>query len=97
MRLNLINARERANLSINEISKQLGITERFYRYIESGQRVGKYTHWDKLQALFGIDQRDLRKLETKEAVDEDGQGPKQSAGVDAPARDDTPGGGIWQC
>jgi transcriptional regulator with XRE-family HTH domain len=86
MRKNLINAREGAQLSPREISKLLGITERFYRYIENGDREGKGYIWDRLQDLFHIDQKELRRVsQTKEAVDEDGQTTKQSAGDATPA------------
>ena len=73
MRQNLIDARESADLAIPQMAALLKITERYYRYIEAGRREGKGYIWDKLQDLFGIDQRELRKVaKTTQAVNEDG-------------------------
>lgn len=65
MRYNLITSREKKELSISEMSKILKISERMYRYIESGERTGSYKLWDSLEDLFKIPQRRLREIEKK--------------------------------
>jgi DNA-binding XRE family transcriptional regulator len=62
MRLTLKQARIDADKTQKEIAKEIGISERYYQHIESGTREGKGRIWDRLQDLFGIDQKDLRKI-----------------------------------
>lgn len=45
-----------------EVAGYLGITERAYQNIEYGIALGKITHWDALEDLFKIPQRQLREL-----------------------------------
>jgi hypothetical protein len=58
-----------------------------YTALEGGTREGKGYIWDRLQDLFGADQKELRALHTKEAAISDGQAQNASAGVAAPAFD----------
>jgi transcriptional regulator with XRE-family HTH domain len=97
---NLRKERELRELSRNKVAEILGIRPQSLATLESGKTDPSYRTLKKIEALYFPLKHDYlfsADPETKEAVDEDGQGPKQSAGVDAPARDDTPGGGIWQC
>lgn len=61
MRENLKNARRKAGMTQKEVAEYLGMTERAYQKIEYGTRIGKIETWDKLEDLFGIHQRILRK------------------------------------
>lgn len=45
-----------------EAAEYLGITVRAYQQIEAGEYQGKIEHWDKLEDLFSVHQRELRKL-----------------------------------
>lgn len=60
MRQILKRAREQAGATQKEIADKLGVSERYYRHIESGTREGKGWLWDELEALFQIPQRQLR-------------------------------------
>ena len=62
MRKNLKEARQRAGMTQKEVAKNLNISERYYRFIESGKRDGDFDIWDSLEDLFGIHQRILREL-----------------------------------
>ncbi len=62
MRKNLKEARQRAGMTQKEVAEYLGISERYYRFIESGARGGDFEIWDSLEELFGIHQRILRKV-----------------------------------
>lgn len=64
MRQNLKLARENAGLTHKEIALIMGISERYYRYIEAGTREGKGQLWDKLEAQFLTPQRELRETAT---------------------------------
>lgn len=44
-----------------QMADHLGMTARSYQRIEAGEIEGKIKHWDMLEDLFGINQRDLRK------------------------------------
>ena len=61
MREKLCNARKSLGKTQREIALMLEISEVYYRKIEAGTREGKARLWDKLQELFGLDQRELRK------------------------------------
>lgn len=63
MRINLKNARKEKGMAQREVAEYLGITEQAYQRIEYGQIIGKIKHWDKLEDLFEIHQRKLRKDE----------------------------------
>jgi len=62
MRKRLKDARVEAGLKTKDIAAIIGVKERYYYYIEAGQREGKGTLWDALEALFEykIPQRQLR-------------------------------------
>ena len=62
MRKNLKEARQRAGMTQKQVAEYLGISERAYQQIETGDYVGKVEHWDKLEDLFNIYQRNLREL-----------------------------------
>ena len=62
MRKNLKEARKKAGMTQREVAEYLGITTRAYQHIENGNYLGKIEHWDKLEDLFNIHQRKLRKL-----------------------------------
>ncbi len=60
MRENLKNARNKAGMTQKEVAEYLGMTERAYQRIESGERLGTIETWDLLEDLFNIHQRKLR-------------------------------------
>lgn len=59
-RVNLKKARQKAGLTQKQVAERLGMKERNYQRIESGETLGKITHWDMLEDLFGVNQRKLR-------------------------------------
>lgn len=61
MRKQLITAREERRLTRQQVAEYLGITGVAYGRIENGARIGRVETWDKLEDLFGIHQRELRK------------------------------------
>ncbi|MDO4560785.1 MAG: helix-turn-helix transcriptional regulator [bacterium] len=61
MRHNLKQARRAIGMKQREVAQALGITIRYYQKIEAGDHEGRCALWDKLQELFGLDQRELRK------------------------------------
>ena len=60
MRKNLQAARIAAGLTQQALSKKLGTNLRYYKSIESGERLGAIRIWDKLEDLLEINQRILR-------------------------------------
>ena len=60
MRHNLKKARQDAGLTQKQVAEYLGMKERNYQRIETGETIGKITHWDMLEDLFGMNQRQLR-------------------------------------
>lgn len=62
MRKNLKEARQKAGMTQQQMAEYLHISERAYQQIEAGDYIGKIEHWDKLEDLFGINQRKLREL-----------------------------------
>ena len=62
MRKNLRNARKAAGLTQQAIAGKLGIHERYYKSLESGERLGGIWMWDKLEDLPGVNQRVLREI-----------------------------------
>ncbi len=62
MRKNLKEARQRAGMTQKEVAEYLHISERHYKYMESGQSIGNIELWDKLEDLFKIHQRNLREI-----------------------------------
>lgn len=62
MRENLKNARKAVGLTQQAITEKLGIHERYYKSLESGERLGGIWMWDKLEDLLGVNQRVLREI-----------------------------------
>ncbi len=57
-------ARQKAGMTQQQIADKLGISLRYYRFIESGERNGDFKLWDALEDLFEIHQRLLREVST---------------------------------
>lgn len=70
MRENLKKARKEAGMTQQQIADRLGIGERYYKSIESGERLGGIGVWDALEDIFGVNQRFLREnhLGTKDSL-----------------------------
>lgn len=62
MRKKLKEARQRAGMTQKQVAEYLGMTERAYQRIESGERIGTIETWDLLEDLFKIHQRILREI-----------------------------------
>ncbi len=62
MRENLKKARKEAGMTQKQVAEYLKVSERHYKYIESGQVVGNIQLWDMLEDLFNIHQRALREI-----------------------------------
>ncbi|MCI8285224.1 MAG: helix-turn-helix transcriptional regulator [Firmicutes bacterium] len=62
MRENLKKARKEAGMTQKQVAEYLKVSERHYKYIESGQVVGNIQLWDMLEDLFNIHQRVLREI-----------------------------------
>lgn len=62
MRENLKKARQEAGMTQKAVAEHLGISERYYRQIEAGDRTGDFDLWDALEDLMNIHQRLLRKI-----------------------------------
>lgn len=62
MRKNLQAARKATGMTQRQVAEYLDISERYYRFIESGIRNGDFEIWDSLEDLFHIHQRILRSL-----------------------------------
>lgn len=62
MRENLKRARQAKGLTQQALAEQLEVTERYYKAIESGEKLGAIWVWDKLEDLFSIHQRVLREV-----------------------------------
>ena len=60
MRENLKNARKAANMTQQAMADKLGIDGRYYKSIESGERLGAIWIWDMLEDLLKVNQRVLR-------------------------------------
>lgn len=73
MRNILKNARKEKGLTQQQVADQLGIHERYYKSLESGERLGSIKNWDALEDLFGISQRKLRELSENHPCREDNQ------------------------
>ncbi len=66
MRKNLKEARQKAGMTQKQVAEYLGISDKAYQKIEYGTLLGKIKHWDRLEDLFGINQRVLRQLHEKQ-------------------------------
>ena len=62
MRKNLQEARKAKGMTQKQVAEYLGISERYYRFIEAGDRGGDFEVWDTLEDLLGVHQRILRKI-----------------------------------
>ena len=62
MRENIKNARKEKGLTQQAIADHLGISLRYYKQIEAGQRTGDFEIWDSLEDLFSVHQRVLREI-----------------------------------
>ena len=62
MRKNLKEARQRANITQQQMANQLEISLRYYQQIESGDRTGDFMIWEELEDITGIHQRKLREI-----------------------------------
>ena len=60
MRRKLKEARTKAGMTQQQTADEVGIDERYYKAIESGERLGAIWIWDKLEALSSVHQRELR-------------------------------------
>lgn len=60
MRKNLKEARQAAGLTQQQMADKLEIEQRYYKSLESGERLGGIWIWDKLEDLLGVNQRALR-------------------------------------
>ena len=73
MRKNLKEARRKAGMTQKQVAEYLGISDKAYQQIEYGAILGKIKHWDKLEDLFGINQRVLRYLSLGQNDQQDNQ------------------------
>ena len=62
MRAKLKAARKAHGWTQQELADKLGISLRYYRFIESGERDGDFALWDTLEDIFDIHQRILREF-----------------------------------
>ena len=60
MRENLRTARKAAGLTQQQMADKLGIHERYYKAIESGERLGGIDLWDMMEDMLNVHQRVLR-------------------------------------
>lgn len=61
-RENLKAARKAAGFTQKQIAEYLHVSERHYKFIESGHTTGNVELWDKLEDLFKVHQRVLREI-----------------------------------
>lgn len=62
MRKNLKEARQKAGMTQQQMADYLHIDLRYYKQIESSERLGSIKIWDALEDLFSIHQRKLREI-----------------------------------
>ncbi len=62
MRKNLKEARQKAGMTQKQMADKLGIDERYYKAIESGERLGGIWIWDMLEDILQVNQRFLREI-----------------------------------
>lgn len=60
MRENLKAARKAAHMTQKQVAEYLQVSERHYKFMESGHTTGNVELWDKLEDLFNVHQRVLR-------------------------------------
>ncbi|WP_367891606.1 helix-turn-helix domain-containing protein [Faecalitalea cylindroides] len=71
MRKHLKKARQKAGMTQQQMADELDIGLRYYQFIESGERIGDFTIWDKLEDITGVHQRILRQNESIHLCKED--------------------------
>ncbi len=62
MRANLKEARKAAGMTQQQVADKVLIHLRYYKAIESGERLGGIEIWDALEDLLGVNQRVLREV-----------------------------------
>ena len=62
MRKNLKEARQKAGMTQQQMADCLHTNVRYYKQIESGERLGSIKIWDTLEDIFSIHQRILREI-----------------------------------
>ncbi len=62
-RNNLKEARQKADMTQQQVADNLGISLVYYQKIEAGSRTGDFEIWDNLEDLFNVHQRNLRVIE----------------------------------
>lgn len=55
-------ARRDAGMTQQAVADALGISLRNYQKIEAGTVLGRIEYWDALEDMFGVNQRELRRL-----------------------------------
>lgn len=60
MRENLKKARKEAGMTQEKVAEKLEINTRYYKAIESGEKIGSIKIWDALEDIFNVHQRVLR-------------------------------------
>lgn len=73
MRSKLKEARQKAGMTQQQMADTLGIHLRYYKAIESGERLGGIDLWDTLEDLTGVHQRTLREISDTRPDLEDSQ------------------------
>lgn len=68
MRHKLQAARKEKRLTQQQVADYLGVSLRYYRYIEAGRSTGSFEIWDSLEDLFGVHQRLLRELSADQII-----------------------------
>ncbi len=66
-RKNLKEARQKAGMTQQQMADELEINERYYKAIESGERLGGIWMWDRLEDLLKVNQRVLREIHPDKA------------------------------
>lgn len=62
MRNNLRQARKSKGMTQQQVAEYLHISERHYKFMESGHTTGNVELWDMLEDLFNVHQRVLREI-----------------------------------
>lgn len=62
MREKLKAARKAAGMTQQQMADTLGVHERYYKSIESGEKLGAIWIWDTLEDMFAVSQRVLREI-----------------------------------
>lgn len=64
MRIELVEARKNKQFSQVKLAEKLGISPRYYQYIEAGTRDGRLTIWQRLESILGVQQTRLQRNTT---------------------------------